>query len=618
MSITSLISNVLTVYQADTADMRSKLKELEGDERRMQEQAIAGAEARNKALDGWIDKLNDAQKVLSLVTQAVKFGGEAMELYGKQLDLQATAAGVSLDGLSKAAGGVKTNMQLLSEAAIFTKSPFKLTQTQMEDLESAMHALEERGFEQRQVWEAFDNFISKGASRSLEQFGIIIDKTGLAMDEHGVKVDTLAQRTELFTRAQKALTSVTREGRDATADQADEIKQITTKWANMWDELKIGVAKVVVEMKPLLELLTQVLGVIGEMSKVMLKDISSNTPWHIAAGFTVGEHEQQAAFMNNLVHALGAGMKGDLNYQGDQAAIGGFFGSVADQKLKKHETTAEELKKAAEEALNAAAIDILRSVTQNEGSNLARSSSGYLLGKQFHRSGGGFGQLQAADTTVYDEYGAPISMDDLMKSIHPSNVNDEYSKYLEHQGAHSKSLLEKTFGSVDEFHVYKELFNSLTGAVNASMTAWIDGSMSAGEAFKKFVADALKGLASQMLVESLKNAAYAIASLVPGPTFNPAAAAGYAIAAGEFAAGAAVAGVLAHELGGSAPSGSGRGAGAGAAPVGGSGYGGGAMQPSSATIVISDPFANDSARMKRLEAERIVGRALGRNGIEYR
>lgn len=169
-----------------------------------------------------------------------------------------------------------------------------------------------------------------------------------------------------------------------------------------------------------------------------------------------------------------------------------------------------------------------------------------------------------------------------------------------------ESQLSQMFGPLSEFNAYATAFDTLSGAIGSALSAWIDGSMSAGKAFKAFIAEAVKGLAVQMTIEALKHGAYAIGNLAMG---NFAGAAMHGKAAAGFAAGALVASVAAKGLhsGGSAPA-----------------VGGGYSAPNTATasaaqgggtqaiIVYGDSFAEGrSPHDRQIEASRLVNRALG-------
>ena len=146
------------------------------------------------------------------------------------------------------------------------------------------------------------------------------------------------------------------------------------------------------------------------------------------------------------------------------------------------------------------------------------------------------------------------------------------------------------------------------------MKAWIDGSMSAGQAFKKFIADALEGLASQMLIESLKHAAYALGSLAFGDVRG---AAQHGAAAAAFGAGAIAAGFAAKELGAGQRGGS-AGAGASASAGAAAGASSGPTGPQGGIIVYGDSMSDDSPRMRQVKAQRMFNKVLGssyaRNG----
>lgn len=177
-----------------------------------------------------------------------------------------------------------------------------------------------------------------------------------------------------------------------------------------------------------------------------------------------------------------------------------------------------------------------------------------------------------------------------------------------------ESQLSKVFGPLTEFGAYAAAFDTLSGAIGSALGAWIDGSMSAGKAFKAFIAEAVKGLAVQMTIEALKHGAYAIGSLAMG---NFAGAALHGKAAAGFAAGAVAAAVAAkglHSGSGSGASASGGGYSPGApATIGGSPSG---APGANVTIVYGDSFAEDSPRSRQLIATRLVRRALsGREAV---
>lgn len=170
-----------------------------------------------------------------------------------------------------------------------------------------------------------------------------------------------------------------------------------------------------------------------------------------------------------------------------------------------------------------------------------------------------------------------------------------------------ESQLSRMFGPLSDFNAYQAAFESLSGAIGSALGAWIDGSVSAGKAFKAFISEAVKGLAVQMTIEALKHGAYAIGSAAMG---NFAGAAMHGKAAAGFAAGAIAASIAAkglHSGGGSGPVSSGSYGGAPSTIGGGSGSSGPATN---VTIVYGDSFARDNPHERQLEATKLVNMGM--------
>jgi hypothetical protein len=176
-----------------------------------------------------------------------------------------------------------------------------------------------------------------------------------------------------------------------------------------------------------------------------------------------------------------------------------------------------------------------------------------------------------------------------------------------------KTFMESTFGPVGQFDAYKAGWDGFTNAVTAGYSAMVDGTMSFGKAFKQAVAGALKATGAQMLIESLKEAAYGIASLAVG---NAPGAAAHFKSSALFAAGSIAAGVAANQLGG--------GGGAGAA-AGGAGAGGGApskagsapanSNQSSIVYVVGDPFDTETNPRRRQNSARKLVASVERGSM---
>jgi hypothetical protein len=194
----------------------------------------------------------------------------------------------------------------------------------------------------------------------------------------------------------------------------------------------------------------------------------------------------------------------------------------------------------------------------------------------------------------------PAALDGLMAQ--QRNLQDGIAK-----SGREQTFLEGHFGKLSDFDAYAQAFGALTGATTAALDAWIDGSQSAGQAFKHFVGDALKALANQMAIEALKHTAYALGSLAFGDFRG---AATHAAAAAAFGVGAAAAAVAAKEVGtsASAKASAGSSGSTPSAPRSSGGSGGGTQQ---AIIVYGDNFAYDSPRSRERQAQQIVQTATG-------
>jgi hypothetical protein len=185
-------------------------------------------------------------------------------------------------------------------------------------------------------------------------------------------------------------------------------------------------------------------------------------------------------------------------------------------------------------------------------------------------------------------------------------------KLIDDEKGRQATFLEKMFGPIEEFDAYAESFGMLSGAATSAYDALVDGNMSAGEAMKAFLKDAIKGLGSRMLIRSLEETAEGVAAL--SSPLTAAAAPAHFKAAGLFAAGAVTAGLVANRLGG----GGGGGGGASASlprdmGTGRDQYDGG----KSKVIIIGDPMADDSPRYKARNVDRMLNMAVRTSAGRY-
>lgn len=271
--------------------------------------------------------------------------------------------------------------------------------------------------------------------------------------------------------------------------------------------------------------------------------------------------------------------------------IGGFFGGVTGKQGKRMGGGGEE-----SDAARAARLrGMLGGQSTDNGPSGAASPFNIFDSGQ-----------QGKASSNLDEFGR--QRDEL------SNLNNELEKTaawkaeLTASRAKDQSFMESVFGKLGEVDLYKSAFDGLTGAVTAGYDAMVDGTMSFGAAFKKSIADALKALGGQMLVEALKETAYGIASLA---RYDYGAAGLHFKSAAGFGLGAAAAGVVASGLGGGgggSSSGVGRAPSVGAPSSSGTAGTGGVGTPSGPTYIIqTNPWsADDTPRMKRNQVDKIL------------
>jgi hypothetical protein len=699
MGLLEISTSVLTTYRADTSDQKAKLKELGGLEKEHAAAELAAAEARNKHADNWIDKLGKVGLAFNAVTQLARSAFEGLEHYGHRLDLEATAGSVSIDKLSKAAAGAKSNMELLTHAAVYNKSAFQLTEEQMATVEQGMHALEERGKDGAEVWSAVSTVLTKGTTKALEGLIGPIQKSSDAFDVNGDVIQTYGARAKAVDAILKQLASTSKELGDGQGDEADRIHNVTINITNAMDNVKDSMGKMVVALGPLISGVAALAGPVGYIvDKVSTgwQDISDllslyggtspdeikkrlserhhidmregwggdrwgnwiaggNDPMQLFNQLQQNEYKrlQQQLSFSVGTEAWKLTQRGeDLGEQAMALLVEG-----ADKMKKRYEkgkqvaaALLEERKKLANEVAKLGGEELLKQLEDEQGGVSFTTfamwhASEVALGATGRRKGSGQWDSFVDDNRVTSvpglTFGRDIGsssetrLDEQLGGLPGARSRDSsdieaamrgyYGDYFKTGSATSQfgkimqqnktqSFLEQTFGKVEEFNVYKSAFDSLSSAVVAGFGAWIDGSKSFGSAFREALGKTMAGEALSMAAQALKATALGIFSAATGDAPH---AALYFTSAAEFAAAAVAFGVGAAVLGGgggSAPRGAGGGSGASAPNVTG---GAGASSPTQSIVVITDSFAEDSARMKQIRAERVIALARGKNGIEY-
>ncbi len=649
MALTDITREVLIEFRADTSEAKAQIKELEGAEKELAETQLEQAQARNEQIDQWLEKLGKVALAIGVVMEAGELALDGYKESIKEARLETAAHGVDLEKLSEAAHGLKTEMELLEFAAKANNTAWKNSQEDMENAQKAIYTLEARGVDAEKATKAVTDAIIGLKTKGLQELGIEIDKHVPKVSMFGDKLDDLTVKENLLAEIHRELARLAEQSGNAHEMAGEKMGQTSKKLADSWADLKKGLGELVVAMQPLLEALATAVGLIAKIvDKVggsgaigtvagaiwdhrygVLDPLVRSARDTIGRGLSGGGGDQDVTF-DTVSHAvLSQYQLSDTNsFASAVDQLKGRFGTGAGMGTSYNSTAAYDaalLANAMNEFGQYAKIDIDQPTWKAPKPG---KDTTYTLGgrdglvDQTANTPEWYGVANADNGLGAAALGSPelsnkLMQADAVKYLH--DMTEETKKFEEEQAKlaklnaegfaskEEKTFLQKTFGKVSDFDIYKEAFKSLEGGVSSAMKAWLEGSESAGQAFKKFIGTAVESLALQMGVESLKHAAYALGSLAFG---DAAGAAKHALAAAEFGAGAIAAALVAKELG--------VGAKTPATAKGASGSGGGNSQqsghsggPQGPVIVIGDSFAQDSPRMRQQNAQNLVALGLG-------
>jgi hypothetical protein len=624
MGLGDVVSKILLEVKSDTSQAKADLKSLKGVQKEVFQSQLDSVEAGNKALDKWVGRLGQ----IGVALGAVKLAFDSVQEYGHKLDLQAASAGVSIDGLRKASLGLKTEMELLEHAARMNNSAFKLTQDQMEDVERAMYVLEERGNDSKEVWAAIDKAITTGATKPLEQFGIIIDKTGLALDENGLKVDTFGQKQEALRRVMEAVSRTAEGAKDAQHDAADAMQVELVKLNDFWHEMKMQLAQVVIQLTPVLKGLADAVSLAADLVNKMpswMKGGAAGTFGDTLTGsplalyeelFGGGEKKTDFSWQNAYrkygdasTVSMGAGPSGPSGF--DAGKFLTFTTSIIDELEKRN-------KKSKPGEFNPGGWGTV-DISGGDESGLSKGR----LANGFSTSLGA-----AADTRQFNEFGAEQTEGMLIKAERMKTLTSDWFAELDAYDAKHKGLLEKTIGPIEQFDAYAEGFKMLGETMQVAGGAWSNAlkeigtsTDSLGKIAKKAFATIVMGIGEKLAAQS---ASHLVEALANTALLNPVEAGKHYAAAGIYGAGAIAAFATAKAMGaggGAQPAKPSGGAAAGGSASGGTGYAGDpngkyVKQEQPKVYVIGTMFGNMSVRERARAARETVAYANGYVGGE--
>lgn len=678
MSILDIGARVITEYKADISDQKAKIKELTGAERELAQAQLEQSTARNEQMEGWKDQLGTMAVSVAAFAVVAKLAFDGYNEKIKASRLETAAAGVDMEALSKAAGGLQTHMELLEFAGRVQTSAFKANNEQLQTAERFMRMLEARGVPTAEAYEAVTNAVTTGRVKGLIPYGIVVNTHLQDLAKLGEENLTLAQKTELVTGAYKAMADATKGVVDGNDNVGDGMRRTQVELANSWEELKEGLGNLVIAFRPLIAILAE-----AAKGWALLVDAAGSMPAWVGDKLYDLTHgtsaEQNRASLDFYKRLEAEEKKGGILSLSIVAEAEDYDSKLYAQLIALRKKQIDEMGKL--EANTVASIPTAN--TRLSAADIAkdRREAAKLLGKNIPLTEDEKYAIQVARKELFDSMMQPIieaanahgnttsrgpagalgaladNGDLSQKSLsftsgsfgtvgigsQSLDENEAFDKFFQGEGIRldaldptkqaaaydaynhqrTQTILEKTFGPVGEFDLYKKGFEALSGAVGTAYDAWISGSESAGVAFKKFIGQAVAATGKEMAVEALKEGAYALGSLAFG---DVAGASAHGAAAAEFAAGSVLAGLLASELGygsgGSSKSSSTGGASGGA---GGStsldshGQSGGGQVIN--MYVVGDPVGGvtgSSPRMQQNNFQKIQNLVSGSTGVAFK
>lgn len=617
---------ILSIYKADTSQMKREIGELQDKTKKL------GDESKKTATD--FDKLVSLGSKAAGALGAAKIVIDGFNSAIERSRLTAASAGANIDRLRSASLGLKTEMQLLADAAQFQSGAFKLNQQQMEVAERAMVAFGRKGAETAKAQKAVTDAVVELKTDGLADLGVFVDKTGLSMD-------SATDRAKLFERTMQALAKAGADVKEGQLTAAEGAQAAAARLDTAWTKLKQGLGDLAIAFTPVLDALARAVDLAAQLAASQMPGEGG------AGGFGVGF---SAPVGGNVKIALAAARKANARRIASDPAqlIASIVGMTPDE-LRATEPSYQQALSGYLGGFGSAASGVLGRIgsqmrdpwaSERGGSGAARGggmnsteniwAANYyedlqsaLIDMVHNISTAISAEREAQTSGVIASASSALGMsstdgDNLRGQLDAFNASGEIERrnaeaYKEFAGRKSDSYLEKTFGPLEDISGYTMAFQALSGAVGSALSAWIDGSMSAGDAVKKFIAETMKANAILMAAEAIKEGAYALGKLAIGDAASAAthgaSALKFGLAAAAFAGGAKALG-----SGGGATGGAGAGS---AAPTYNASASTGATGNHPIVVIGNNFTGEDSPRQRQLWAERMVNQAKGSNAVVY-
>lgn len=460
MSLDSLISKVLTVYSVDVGDAKAGLKDLQGEQRALQQAEIEAAEARNAQLDDWKEGLTKITVGLAAMGAAAAVVFESWKSYAENLRLETAAGRADIDQLSGAFDGLVSRHEMLQFAAKSLHGAVALNQDQMNTLASATVYFAREGLGSTQE-----------VMEKLEDAAVSLRTRGLK--ELGVEVQQGATQADTLRNIMDALNTKMREGGPIAETEADRIERMAAGWADLKEKMAEGVV-VLTEGTNAMALFNEQLAIHEKYWGAGTVDPGFN--YDQIGGTSTPDGDPWAAESNITAAGITRGIVA-LDKLGKRF---GDFEEAHKHALEAAKKAFEERRKLADTVEKSMTDDLVKRL-QEDVNKINTAQSDWRTPDQKN--------LDAGFTIPGLDGGVKLPQSDSTLQL-----------------AQKQTLLQKTFGPVGEFDLYKKGFEALTGAVGTAYDAWVSGSESAGAAFKKFIGQSVEATGKQMAWRPSKRA----------------------------------------------------------------------------------------------------------------
>mgnify|MGYP000016392640 CR=1 FL=1 len=560
MGLLGDIKSTITLdYKANVDQAKAALRDLEGAQKKQGQAAVTALEDQVKAHENLAAKI---AVTAGVVGGAIAVGISAFKAYERQTRLTAASSGADMDALRSASHGLMTDLELMSVAAEGMNGRFKLTSAEMGNVLEAAVALERRGMGPLSaIVQKLGDAVKKGEIDPLKDLGVVYDE--------------VLAKTDKRAAAMKAIIALQAEAANGTETEIERLRAGATEAENYWNRAKAGVGQFAME---------SVAGL------VMVNDKLLEAKGRIVDVFSYGGSTATISDIFKLAMASNVANAALTDLAAVDARVSRQLASAiaeSDRQRAQAEGNVDYLRGARMDEQRAA-------IEKQKADSAARAAAN-------RRAAGGRGRAKpqanpfANDVIMH----GPLFSETMGAAAAPDYLAESFASSTGGQGfapiEQGPTWMERTFGPAEQFDIYKSAFSGFTDAATAGYTALVTGSESAGKAMKRIVAQSIMAEGQHMLIRALREAAEAISALASG---NLPSAAAHGLAAAKFGAGAALAGIVANQLGAGSSSTAGASSASAATAGGVRNTGGGDMAPRNTTVVLGHGWDDETPRQR--------------------